>query len=293
MEIAITFVAAPGSEHLLADLGQRVKTAIGSNIHLHWLAEGEALDITLGECAEIKKLAASLVGSQPVDWFVQPTEKRRKRMLIADMDLTIIGQECLDEMADLKGIKAEIAALTERAMRGELDFEEALRERISLLAGLTEGDLQQVLDERITLNPGARTLIQTMKAHGAHTVLVSGGFTFFTNAIAELAGFADNRANVFLWENGRLSGVAEPILGREAKLAALKEEAIARGITPEEVIAVGDGANDLAMLTAAGLGVAYKAKPIVAAEAAAQVNHTDLTTLLYFQGYAKSEFALV
>ncbi len=136
MEIAITFVAAPGSEHLLADLGQRVKTAIGSNIHLHWLAEGEALDIILGECAEIKKLAAALVGSHPIDWCVQPMEKRRKRMLIADMDSTIIGQECLDEMADLKGIKTEIAALTERAMRGELDFEDALRERISLARGL-------------------------------------------------------------------------------------------------------------------------------------------------------------
>jgi phosphoserine phosphatase len=290
MEIAITFVAAPGSEHLLADLGQRVSASTGSSVKQIWLAGSEALDVGLDECPEIKKLAASLVGSQPIDWCVQPAEGRRKRMLIADMDSTIIGQECLDEMADLKGIKPEIAALTERAMRGELDFEGALRERIRLLAGLTESDLQRVLDERITLNPGARTLVETMKAHGAHTVLVSGGFTFFTQAVAERVGFADNRANVFLWESGRISGVAEPILGREAKLAALKEEAIARGITPGEVIAVGDGANDLAMLAAAGLGVAYRAKPVVAAQAAAQVNYTDLTTLLYFQGYARSEF---
>ncbi|MBI4724808.1 MAG: HAD-IB family phosphatase, partial [Rhodomicrobium sp.] len=192
------------------------------------LAEGEAMDLILpasgtGHAAvgDIKSLAALAVGSMPVDWCVQPVEGRRKRMLIADMDSTIIGQECLDEMADLKGIKPEIAALTERAMRGELDFEAALRERIRMLGGLTEADVQRVLDERITLNAGARTLVGTMKAHGAHTLLVSGGFTFFTSAVAARAGFAGNRANIFLWEGGRLSGVAEPILGREAKLAAL------------------------------------------------------------------------
>jgi phosphoserine phosphatase len=241
--------------------------------------------------SKLKEVVAELVASRPVDWCVQPAASRRKRMLIADMDSTIIGQECLDEMAALKGVKPEVAGLTERAMRGELDFEAALRERIRLLGGLTEADLQCVLDERITLNPGARTLVETMKAHGAHTVLVSGGFTFFTKAVAARTGFARNRANLFLWRNGRLVGVAEPILGREAKLATLKEEAAAHGFSPDEAVAVGDGANDLAMLRAAGLGVAYRAKPVVAAEADAQVNHTDLTALLYFQGYNRGSFA--
>ncbi len=212
-------------------------------------------------------------------------------MLIADMDSTIIGQESIDEMADLKGIRPEIAALTERTMRGELDFESSLRERMRLLRGMTEADLQRVLDERVTLNAGARTLARTMKAHGAHTVLVSGGFTFFTSAVATQAGFAANRGNVLLWENDRISGVAEPILGREVKAAALKEEAAAHGISPAEAIAVGDGANDLAMLHAAGLGIAYRAKPIVAASADAQVRYTDLTALLYFQGYRRECFA--
>ncbi len=211
-------------------------------------------------------------------------------MLIADMDSTVIGQECLDELADLKNVKAEVAALTERAMRGELDFAEALRERIRLLRGLTRADLQRVLDERITLNPGAQALVQTMKAQGAHTVLVSGGFTFFADAVARRAGFAESRANVFLWEEDALAGVAEPILGREAKLASLGEAAAAHGLDAAGVIAVGDGANDLAMLKAAGLGVAYRAKPVVAAEADAQVIHTNLEALLYFQGYSRSEF---
>jgi phosphoserine phosphatase len=296
MEIAITFVAAAGSKELLSRLGDQF-AATASGAKQSWLAEGEALEVVCisaseeGAIQEFKQLASGLTVSKPVDWCVQPAANRRKRMLIADMDSTIIGQECLDEMADIKGIKPQIAALTERAMRGELDFEQALRERITLLAGLTVADLQRVLDERITLNRGARTLVQTMKAHGAHTVLVSGGFTFFTNGVAKRAGFAGNRANVFLWNEERLSGVAEPILGREAKLAALKEEAAAHGLQPAEVIAAGDGANDLAMLKAAGLGVAYHAKPIVAAEADAQVKHTDLTALLYFQGFSRDEFA--
>jgi phosphoserine phosphatase len=306
MEIAITFAAAPQSTEMLLDIAGRMQRDLNSKLRFSWLSEGEAFDLILpsdeaplaqpmgdgdkSQLLPLKEMVGELVWSRPVDWCVQRALGRRKRMLIADMDATIIGQECLDEMADLKGIKPEIASLTERAMRGELDFEAALRERIRLLEGLTEADLQEVLSSRITLNPGARTLVQTMKANGAHTVLVSGGFTFFTKAVAAQAGFADNRANVFLWEDGRLSSVAEPILGREAKLAALKEEAAAHALSLNDVVAVGDGANDLAMLKAAGLGVAYRAKPVVASEADAQANHADLTALLYFQGYNRDSF---
>jgi phosphoserine phosphatase len=297
MKIAITLAAAPKSKDLLLDATAALKQDF-AGLELRWLAADEALDLVfpLDEgkhegLSRLKQSVEAAIGDRALDWCVQPAEGRKKRMLIADMDSTIIGQECLDEMADLKGIKPQIAALTERAMRGELDFEAALNERIRLLAGLTPADLQRVLDERITLNPGARTLVHTMNAHGAHTVLVSGGFTFFTHAVAQRAGFSKDRANVFLWESGRLAGVAQPVLGREAKLAALKEEAAAHGLTPAEVIAAGDGANDLAMLKAAGLGVAYHAKPIVAAEADAQVKHTSLITLLYFQGYSRDSFA--
>ncbi len=243
-----------------------------------------------GDLTSVKQITAEAVANAPVDWCVQPAARRKKRMLIADMDSTAIGQESIDEMAEVKGIKPEIASITERSMRGELEFESGLRERMQLLRGLTEADLQRVR-ERLTLNPGVRTLVQTMKAHGAHTVLVSGGFTFFTSAVAARAGFAVNRGNVILWENGRISGIAEPILGREAKAAALKQEAAAHGLSPAEAIAVGDGANDLAMLDAAGLGVAYRAKPIAAAGADAQVRYADLTALLYFQGYRRQCFA--
>jgi len=184
-----------------------------------------------GEISPFKQIVAEAVANYPVDWCVQPAEGRKKRMLIADMDSTTIGQESIDEMAELKGVRPQIAALTERSMRGELEFESGLRERMRLLRGMTEADLQRVLDGRLTLNPGARTLVQTMKAHGAHTVLVSGGFTFFTSAVAGRAGFAANRGNVLLWDDGRLAGAAEPIQGPEAKLAALNEEAAARGIS--------------------------------------------------------------
>lgn len=226
-----------------------------------------------------------------VDFALQPIENRRKRLLIADMDSTIINVECLDELADFAGVKAQVSEITERAMRGELAFEGALRERVGMLKGLSVDALQSCYDERVQLNPGARTLVTTMAKHGARCALVSGGFTFFTSRVAEAAGFHLNRANTLIEQNGALTGeVGDPILGKEAKLAALREETAALGLTPADALAVGDGANDLAMIEAAGLGIAYRAKPIVAAQADAKVDHTDLTTLLYFQGYRAEEF---
>ena len=228
----------------------------------------------------------------PVDYgLILEGPDRRKRLLVADMDSTIIGCECLDELADFAGVKAEVSAITEKAMRGEIDFEGALRERVAVLKGLPASDLQRCFDERVRLNPGARALATTMAAHGARCVLVSGGFDFFTRRVAEAAGFQAERANHLIGANGALTGeVREPILGREAKLAALREEVAALGLGPAAALAVGDGANDLAMIEAAGLGVAYRAKPVVAARAHARIDHTDLTTLLYFQGYRADEF---
>ncbi len=240
----------------------------------------------------MRAAAEAALEASPVDVCVQPWNGRRKRLLIADMDSTIIGCECLDELADYAGLKAEIAEITERAMRGELAFEPALRERVGKLKGLSLDALGRCYAERVRLNPGARTLVRTMAANGARCVLVSGGFTYFTRRVAEAAGFHADRANRLLDDGSALSGgVAEPILGRDAKLQALHEEVAALGVTPAEALAVGDGANDLAMIEAAGLGVAYRAKPVVAAQADARVDHADLTALLYFQGYRSAEFA--
>ena len=253
----------------------------------------EAFDLAAqGDRAAVRAAAEDVLAALPVDVCVQPAEGRRKRLLVADMDSTIIGCECIDELADYAGVKTEIAEITERAMRGELAFEGALRERVGRLKGLNRAALQTCYDERVRLNPGAEVLVKTMAAHGARCVLVSGGFTFFTSRVAAAAGFHDNRANTLLEEGDALSGlVGEPILGREAKLTALQEEAAALGLTPEAAIAIGDGANDLAMIEAAGLGVAYRAKPVVSAQADARVNHADLTAMLYFQGYRAEEFA--
>ena len=255
------------------------------------LGEG-AYDLPLiADQVEAEAIVATELDGLPVDTCVQPAAGRRKRLLIADMDSTIINVECLDELADFAGLKAEISAITERAMRGELAFEGALRERVGMLKGLAATALQQAYDERVRLNPGARTLVRTMSANGARCALVSGGFTFFTSRVAEAAGFHVNRANALIEADGSLTGhVGDPILGKEAKLAALQEEAAALGIPLSATLAVGDGANDLAMIAASGLGVAYRAKPIVAAQAHAKVDHADLTALLYFQGYAADEF---
>jgi phosphoserine phosphatase len=228
----------------------------------------------------------------PVDVVVQPVATRRKRLLVADMDSTMIGQECIDELADYVGLKPHVAAITERAMRGEIAFEPALRERVALLKGLPVTTVDEVIAKRITLMPGGRALVATMRAHGSTTCLVSGGFTLFTGRIAKMIGFDEHRGNVLIIENEKLAGrVAEPVLGREAKLATLVELCDRLGLAPEETLAVGDGANDLAMIEAAGLGVAYRAKPKVAEAAHARIDHGDLTALLYLQGYARSDFA--
>jgi phosphoserine phosphatase len=226
-----------------------------------------------------------------IDLAVQPTAGRRKRLLLADMDSTMIRQECIDELATVAGVGPRVAAITARAMNGALDFEAALRERVGLLAGLPEAVIAEVLETRITFMPGGRTLVATMKAQGGYAVLVSGGFTAFTGPVAAALGFDENRANVLNIRDGRLTGtVAGPILGRAAKVRALEEVAARLGIGEDQVLAVGDGANDLGMLARAGAGVALHAKPAVAAECALRVNHGDLTALLFLQGYARAEF---
>lgn len=227
-----------------------------------------------------------------VDLNRVPIANRRKRLLIADMDSTIIPVECIDEIADFAGVKAEVSAITEEAMRGELDFNGALKARVALLKGLPVEALQRTYDERVTLNPGARALVQTMNRAGALTALISGGFTFFTERVAAAAGFQVNQANTLLVEDGRLTGApGDPILGRAAKLAALNRLAAQHGITAADAIAVGDGANDLSMVEAAGLGVAYHAKPALEAGATAVLRRSDLTALLHLQGYRGDEIA--
>lgn len=240
--------------------------------------------------ADLVEYLNSATPEAKTDWAILEADNRRKKLLISDMDSTIIGQECLDELADFAGLKDEVSAITERAMRGELDFESALTARVSMLKGLPLSALAMCYSARITLNPGARRLTSTMRANGARCVLVSGGFNFFTSRVAQSAGFEADRANTLLDDGEALTGrVAEPILGRAAKLSALKEEAAAIGATPVDAIAMGDGANDLDMIKAAGLGVAYKAKPIVASETRARIEHTDLTAALFFQGYREDE----
>ncbi len=229
--------------------------------------------------------------SETSDFALLPLAGLRKRLLICDMDSTIIGQECIDELADFAGRRGEISAITERAMAGELDFEAALRERVSMLAGLREADLQACFDQRITLTPGAKTLVATMKAHGAHTLLVSGGFTFFTERVARLAGFDAHFANELIVEDGRLTGaVGHPILGRAAKRERLEEALSAHGLLPEDAVAIGDGANDLAMIEHAGLGIGFRPHKVLRRAADAVIDGDSLETALYLQGYAREAF---
>jgi len=257
-----------------------------------WLNPGVAAEFDLAEVPGNRWEVWDGLQALQIDMAVQPAQGRKKRLLIADMDSTMIRQECIDELADEAGVGAHVAGITARAMNGELDFEGAWRERVGLLKGLPEAVIGLTLRDRITLMPGGKALLATMKANGAYAALVSGGFTAFTSAVAAKLGFDEHRANTLNLAEGKLAGtVAEPILGKEAKLQALDEITARLGITPAEAIAVGDGANDLPMLLAAGTGVALHAKPRVQAECSARVNHGDLTALLYLQGYAHEEFA--
>ncbi|WP_299770380.1 phosphoserine phosphatase SerB [uncultured Tateyamaria sp.] len=261
---------------------------------VQWLAVDEAAAFSLPSIPDNQWDVWTDVQKLGVDLVILPMEGRRKRMLLADMDSTMIQQECIDELADVAGVGDRVKEITARAMNGELNFEAAIRERVGLLKDLPEDVIGQVLEERITLMPGGPTLLATMKAHGAYAALVSGGFTAFTAAVAAKLGFDENRANTLLAAGGVLTGeVGVPILGQQAKVDALEEITGRLGLSEDDVLAVGDGANDLKMLGRAGLGVALHAKPAVAAQCDVRVNFGDLTALLYLQGYARSEFVSV
>jgi phosphoserine phosphatase len=288
--LTATLLTAPGTRALDPALVTGLRNAWGGGAVI-WLAPAEAAEFDVPvEPANLWEVWAEMQ-ALGVDLALQEAEGRRKRMLLADMDSTMIGQECIDELAAEAGVGKRVAAITARAMNGELDFEAALRERVGLLAGLDAGVIETVLAGRITAAPGGRELVQTMKRHGAYTALISGGFTAFTRRVAGWFGFDENRANELLVAGGRLTGgVAEPILGRAAKVLALEEISALMGLEHRQVMAVGDGANDLGMLALAGAGVALHAKPAVAAECELRINHGDLTALLYLQGYARDEF---
>ena len=293
MALVATLIANPSNPVLDPRRAEAAADAVGSR-SLYWLADGIACDVPLSDAMNAEQYAARLrdaLSGHPIDVAVQETETRRKKLLIADMDSTMIGQECIDELAAEVGLKDMVSAITARAMNGEIAFEPALRERVALLKDLDVSVIDKVIASRITLTPGGIELVRTMKAKGGYTALVSGGFTSFTARVAAMIGFDENRANILLEADGKLSGaVAEPILGKQAKVDALNEIATRLGITPADAIAVGDGANDLGMLHLAGSGVAIHAKPAVAAEAQIRIDHGDLTALLYLQGYRKADF---
>jgi phosphoserine phosphatase len=266
------------------------QTSCGAHHPWRWLYEGQAADISFA-VDPVNARAVLEAELQQIDIIVQPEAGREKRLLVADMDSTMIQCECIDELADYAGLKPEIAAITEGAMRGELDFAQALDARVALLAGLDADVIDRCLAERVRATPGAATLVRTMRARGARCVLVSGGFTRFAEPVASMLGFDRAIANELLVEDGRLTGaVAKPIVGAETKLATLRAEAEAMGIGLDATLAVGDGANDLPMIRAAGLGVAYRAKPVVAAAAAARIERGDLTALLFAQGIGRDEW---
>lgn len=286
----ISHPARPAIDPALALSASNVLGASGAD----WLWPGVACDIALppsSDAAKSEDVLRSLLGSAPIDLAVQPAANRRKKLLIADMDSTMIDQECIDELADEVGVKAHVAEITARSMNGEIAFEPALRERVALLRDLDIGVVDRIVENRLTLASGGRTLVATMRANGAWTALVSGGFDLFTARISAMLGFDENRANRLIEHNGRLTGeVAEPILGRAAKAEALHDISARLKLTPADAIAVGDGANDLDMIRLSGTGVALHAKPSVAAEAKIRIDHGDLTALLYLQGYRQEQF---
>ncbi|MEP3525930.1 MAG: phosphoserine phosphatase SerB [Hyphomicrobiales bacterium] len=292
MSLVTTLISDPKNPQITGEIIGMVADALDRMIVVSWLDEQAACDFDLNanEVERIQALAPQL-NALKIDCAIQKTSERRKTVLVADMDSTMIEQECIDELADAIGIKDKVSNITERAMRGEIEFDPALRERVLLLKGLPLSKIDEVIENHITLRAGGRQLVQTMKAKGGYTALVSGGFTMFTSRIAAMLGFDENRANTLLTEEDRLSGmVQEPILGSDAKVTAVQEICAKLKITPSNVMAIGDGANDLGMIKLAGSGVAVHAKPKVAEEADIAINHGDLTALLYLQGYSSNEF---
>jgi phosphoserine phosphatase len=294
MPLIATLISHPAGRALSPALANMAAKAVGAS-DVRWLADDIACDIALPDHADRSGTLAALqsvFASEPIDVAVQDARSRRKKILIADMDSTMIDQECIDELADEVGLRDHVAAITARSMNGEIAFEPALRERVALLKDLDTAVVERIVANRLTLASGGRELVATMRADGAWTALVSGGFDIFTSRVAAKLGFDENRANRLIEQDGRLTGkVAEPILGRAAKAEALIQISARLGLTPADAIAVGDGANDLDMIRLAGSGVALHAKPAVAAKAGIRIDHGDLTALLYLQGYSRSDFS--